>query len=307
VFLMYGDDGFAPTTPSGLQLFLDSFDSSTITKTYTNLVATGSGTIGGTSITASGTITNLIQAGEKLRIGGTDIYTVATASGTAITTVETLTATYAALSPMALDRASQWNDKSGMGNHATQATALKRPVYNPAQLNGQAVLSFDGANTLILPAALYTIPNGPSTWFAVGKRNAESGVSNRLISLSKTALQRADISQGSTAGQIGFQSRSGAGAGVTSTGNTNTNYQIITGFRSGTTQSISVNNGTAVTNTNGSDEPGIDGGHIGSLGDTTAYLTGGAAIFLLYNRALSAAEIVRVNRWLSQRTAIAIS
>lgn len=96
-------------------LWLSSSDPSTITKSYQNLAATGSGTIGTTTITASADQTNLIQAGEKLRIGGTDIYTVATVATTTITTVETLSNTYTAGSVLALIQVDQYlNNISGI-------------------------------------------------------------------------------------------------------------------------------------------------------------------------------------------------
>lgn len=40
----------------------------------------------------------------------------------------------------------QWSDKSGLGNHATQATAANRPVVNATALGGQPAVRFDGVN-----------------------------------------------------------------------------------------------------------------------------------------------------------------
>ncbi len=41
---------------------------------------------------------------------------------------------------------SQWDDKSGNSRHVTQATGANQPAYNSVQLNGKAVLSFDGTD-----------------------------------------------------------------------------------------------------------------------------------------------------------------
>jgi hypothetical protein len=41
---------------------------------------------------------------------------------------------------------SQWNDKSGNGRNATQATATSRPAYTTAGLNGLNVITFDGSD-----------------------------------------------------------------------------------------------------------------------------------------------------------------
>jgi len=41
---------------------------------------------------------------------------------------------------------SQWDDKSGLNRHATQATAGNQPANTPAGLDGKRVLTFDGSN-----------------------------------------------------------------------------------------------------------------------------------------------------------------
>jgi len=41
---------------------------------------------------------------------------------------------------------SQWNDKSGNGRNATQATAANQPTYTASGLNGKPVFTFDGIN-----------------------------------------------------------------------------------------------------------------------------------------------------------------
>lgn len=44
---------------------------------------------------------------------------------------------------------SQWNDKSGNGRNATQATGANQPLVISAALNGLNVLRFDGSNDLL--------------------------------------------------------------------------------------------------------------------------------------------------------------
>lgn len=41
---------------------------------------------------------------------------------------------------------SQWDDKSGNGRNATQATAANQPAYTTAGLNGKNVVTFDGSD-----------------------------------------------------------------------------------------------------------------------------------------------------------------
>lgn len=134
----------SPRAFGDLALWLDAADANSFTKAYQNITPTGSGTSGTTTITASATVAKLVPPGSKLRIGGTDIYTVDSVSTTTITTVETLSATYNAGSALAVDKISQWNDKSGNARHATQGTVANQPVYVPAAQNGQSVVDFIG-------------------------------------------------------------------------------------------------------------------------------------------------------------------
>ncbi len=46
----------------------------------------------------------------------------------------------------------QWSDKSGRGNHATQAEAARRPAYVPVALRDKPALRFDGNDCLISSA-----------------------------------------------------------------------------------------------------------------------------------------------------------
>ena len=44
----------------------------------------------------------------------------------------------------------RWNDTSGQGNHASQATNTNQPIWIPSAANGKAAIRFDGANDLLL-------------------------------------------------------------------------------------------------------------------------------------------------------------
>lgn len=48
---------------------------------------------------------------------------------------------------------SEWRDKSGKGNHATQGTAASQPAYTLAGQNGRNLVTFDGSNDFMdIPA-----------------------------------------------------------------------------------------------------------------------------------------------------------
>jgi hypothetical protein len=200
---------------------------------------------------------------------------------------------------------SQVLDKSGNGNNSdVQSTGTKRPTLTAAALNGLSVATFDDGDTLIATAAtsLFAIAGGASTVFSVAKRQSEDAVNDQIYMLGEGTSQRNAMRFESTAGSIRYLSRTADAGGLTSTGHTNTNYQIIMGRRSGTTQALAVNGGAEATNENGQDEPDISRLYIGSRGDIDAFLTGGIAELLFYNRSLSAAErnivgLYLANKW----------
>jgi len=59
---------------------------------------------------------------------------------------------------------SQWDDKSGNGNHVTQGTALHQPSTGVATLNGKNVIEFDADAYM---GGSFTFPSGDLTFIAV--------------------------------------------------------------------------------------------------------------------------------------------
>ena len=289
--------------PPGLQLLLNYPTTSNVTKAYVNFVATVTGTSGTNTLTSTGTITNLIQAGEIIRVAGTDLYTVATASAFTITTVETLSTNYAA-SSLAVDRVSQWNDTSGKGNHATQASTTVQPVFSPSYLNGNAALIGDGSTFLSLPSALFAIPGGNNTIFIVGKRNAETATSASMISMGVAGVSLGyQLSFNATAGSTSYRS---GNTTLVRSGGTSTNNQIMMGIRNGIIQRSSINNGTEATDNNGANPTTPDFAKLFS-GDSVNFLTGSISKVLIWNRVLSENERLQTYKILATETGITIS
>src|SRR5205085_465039 len=88
--------------------------------------------------------------------------------------------------PIAADFAvSQWDDQSGLNNHATAPTLGHAALFQPGVVNGRPVLRFDSAAGYVTPLGL----NTPCTVFAVYALNgagdlprcAVSGSNNWLI------------------------------------------------------------------------------------------------------------------------------
>lgn len=64
-----------------------------------------------------------------------------------------------------------WDDRSGAGNHVTQATSGKRPTLKTNIVNGQTVARFDGGDTLVSTTAS-GLDVTTFTWLSVMKRSA---------------------------------------------------------------------------------------------------------------------------------------
>jgi hypothetical protein len=69
---------------------------------------------------------------------------------------------------------SQWNDKSGNGRNAVQATSTDRPAYTANELNGKSVLTLDGTNDFmtVANADALNAQISPSTVAVVYKKSA---------------------------------------------------------------------------------------------------------------------------------------
>jgi len=196
---------------------------------------------------------------------------------------------------------SQWNDKSGQGNNVTQGTGSAQPTTNATTQSEKNVLDFDGGDNFSVPAGVFSIPGGPNTVFIVAKRTTETAAIEGLMALDRSGVATDwSVEFNATSGSVDYKN---AGV-VTSAGNTNTNFQIIHGFRSGTTVSVDVNNGTPTTDTTGADRAAVDVGFIGTRGANN--LTGSIAEIIIYNRSLSSAEITNVETFLANKWGISI-
>lgn len=77
--------------------------------------------------------------------------------------------------------ASQMNDLSGLGNHATQATGLNKPTSGSSTIGSLNALGFDGVNSFMsFPAGLYNFPVGSTTMFIVAKPTSSVAVMRLL-------------------------------------------------------------------------------------------------------------------------------
>ena len=89
----------------------------------------------------------------------------------AITTALWLDAADASTVTTVSGAVSQWNDKSGNGRNASQATAGNRPAYTSAGQNGRNTITFDGSNDGLSLAAGLSLGTAHSI-FLVAKNSA---------------------------------------------------------------------------------------------------------------------------------------
>lgn len=86
---------------------------------------------------------------------------------------------------------SQWDDKSGNGNHVTQGTAAAQPTTGTRTINGVNVLNFDGVNDVLSNSLVTT---QPTTSFVVGQFDS-IGARDGLIGNSSAAIYQYDGGQ----------------------------------------------------------------------------------------------------------------
>ena len=142
-----------------LQLWLDAADATQVELRYSSNGISGttaSGAASSNTITTNVDISANLEVGTRIRLGsagavttadilGADTYTITAIAGTTITVAETLTANYSG-DTLRRGTVSQWNDKSGNANHATQGTTSRRPIWIDNAINGNSALDLDGAN-----------------------------------------------------------------------------------------------------------------------------------------------------------------
>lgn len=194
-----------------------------------------------------------------------------------------------------------WTDKSGNGNNATQGTAGKRPVCTANQQNGKNALLFTAASsqTLELPSALFTIPNGANTIFTVAKTSNNAVDAERIVCGSVASANRYAMLTFNP-NSYSFVNSS-AGAGLDSGTVTVTDYNLAVGTRSGTARTLTINGADVTSDTNGSDIE-VAEMFIGSRNNAFDFMQGGICEILIYNALLSEADIAYnttylLNKW----------
>lgn len=288
-----------PIPTANLLAWFDATDISTITKGYVTKAQTATGTSGASSFTTSADISADLFPNMLVRLAGTDVYTISTVSGTTVNITGTLSTNYSA-SALAVEGISQWNDKSGNGNHATQGIGSYQPGYIPNDYSSNAAVSFFGSQTMALPSSYYNnIGTGQCTLFASSKCNLQvhfgfitdaqvSGVTDfgiHYTSLSTGGVSMRHDNTGSSTNKLV----------------TNTNWAVIRGRRNGTTQAISHNNSTETT------AAIADNLTLTSAGLGISFLDAHVMDIIIYNTDLGTTDRNAVQQYMAAKCGVTLS
>lgn len=186
----------------------------------------------------------------------------------------------------------QANDKSGTGWHAVQATETKRPLYKTNIKNGLSVASYASTDDYLQAAAVDLAQ--PDTIIAVCYPTAFKyifdGTTTRQLNEFHNATPAANVHQY-------------AGASVYSAKEVSlNNYFIITNVFNGANSTIKINNNAVAATNPGTN--GIKNLLVGARNGGSNNLTGYMLEFLVYNSALSDANVTSLLAYLNAKWAV---
>lgn len=202
---------------------------------------------------------------------------------------------------------SQWNDKSGNGRNATQATTLKRPSYPSSSWNGLNAVVFDGVDDNLSTAAFtfgnYTIFGVVSRPWSVNQYRGWFGHGYAGTSGKGTVQAQDNVASSFNAGETCYFG-DGFNAGRTPRAfgakpAVSDNIPVCFAARIGGSTTARVN---GIANTriadNGTSTTASNAFVVGSTGESTDRWNGRVCELVLYSRELTDAEIVSVENYL---------
>jgi hypothetical protein len=203
---------------------------------------------------------------------------------------------------------SQWDDISGNGRHATQATSGFRPSIQTNVLNGKQVRRFDGTNDFFSMGSSTTLLNSRAyaAVFTVAKANATTtGVNPAFVNFlwASTSFGRFSLGLVDSPSQFrSFGRRLDSDSLTVSTQTRTSDFSILTAesvYSSGT-QRLGVNSNYTETAMPSSGTSGAGNSLTPDVGRAgTAYLNGDMAEVLIYNTPLTTTERRRIEIYLA--------
>lgn len=205
---------------------------------------------------------------------------------------------------------SQWNDKSGNGRHAAQATAARQPTTGANTINSLNVISFNGSRGLLAPTAQYVnSSNGSWTAFAVfSTRTVASGSGSIVDADDEISPRPSQMLRRTAAGVTSVRVAGGVvtdNAGVTIS--TNTPY-IVSAYQSSSALEVFVNassNGSsAISGTSATRTSTLAIGYHPFSTLFSQALDGVIGEVIIYSTALSVADRTLVLSYLNAKWAV---
>ncbi len=199
---------------------------------------------------------------------------------------------------------SQWDDKSGNNNHATQGTASNQPVTGTRTMNGLNTLDFD-ADYMLLPSGLYNITTADNTVisvFATDDISSDQRIYSGNDSATPNSSRLMTRLNFGTSSSIDHRS-----TGTTETAvipiTKNTNPHINLAVRSGNVLSAYYDGGSAATSA--ASNTILASLKIGSnTSGNGAWFDGRLIELIMFNRALTDTEINQVGNYLAGKWGI---
>lgn len=186
---------------------------------------------------------------------------------------------------------SQWNDKSGLGNHLLQATGGAQPLLVPAQINGLPAIVFDGVDDFMRAVIVGLVQ--PSTVFAVF---------SQATWVSPNTIVDGNVSTMMRVFQTGSSPRIGISAGTTlagAVGPTLGTFGLATAIFNGASSSIQINSIAATSGPAGAGNAG--GVVVGARGDGTINASCSVAMLIVTAASATAGEIANVKAYVTTK------
>jgi hypothetical protein len=193
---------------------------------------------------------------------------------------------------------SQWNDKSGNGRDATQATAGNRPTYTASGLDSKNVITFSAGSSTRLASALSATSAIESSFIVANASSANTGQQSLLAS-SATGGRQFRLS--STTASVLAQASSLLGASSSNAPKDAATIFNLAYSSSGTSLSFLFNGTPVGTATSGNSFSGAGTTSVGAQGGGGEGLTGYIAEIVVLQSAPSTDTRQRVEGYLAHK------
>lgn len=200
---------------------------------------------------------------------------------------------------------SVWADKSGNGRNATQSTGGKQPL-NTNTINGKKVVTFQGTDDTMQIAANAAFNTASQTLIVVARQT--TAANHALFYKADSNSAEGVLMRYRSNSEFWFwQKNDATGVLIGAADQPITSTQIYSAVIQPSSQ-VGFRNGTQiVSGTNTATYDNNSGPWLGSRRDIGEYLVGDICEVLHWNRALSASERSRVERYLGAKWGITVA